>query len=248
MKYVIISDLHSNLEALHGFLEALDSLKLLTGFHFDKLVCLGDIAGYGANPNEVIAWVRDHCHIVLGGNHDYAVVGKTDTSYFNQYAFDACQWTSGVLTDENKGYLKSLSAKETQDNICWAHSSPYEPEEWHYIDNRYDGIDNFPHFTEKVCFVGHSHRPVIIEEREPNKVQEYYDSAWKLKVGHRYIFNVGSLGQPRDGNPDPAFAIFDSDENTYQVRRFKYDVKTAQTKIRSVSLPAFLSDRLALGK
>lgn len=86
-------------------------------------------------------------------------------------------------------------------------SSPFEPEEWHYIDNRYDGIDNFPHFKEKVCFVGHSHRPVIIEEREPNKVHEYYDSDWKLKAGHRYIFNVGSLGQPRDGNPDPAFAI-----------------------------------------
>ncbi len=248
MKYLVISDLHGNLEALNGFLKALEDLKSQNGLRFDKLVCLGDMAGYGANPNEIIDWVRENCQIVLAGNHDYAVVGKTDTSYFNPDALKACHWTEGVLTAENRDYLASLPASIVQDDICWAHSSPYEPEEWHYIDNRYDGMDNFPHFTENVCLVGHSHRPVIIEEREPNKVQEYYDSDWKLKDGHRYIFNVGSLGQPRDGNPDPAFAIFDSCENTYQVRRFKYDVKTAQSKIKSVSLPTFLSDRLALGK
>ncbi len=248
MKYVVISDLHSNLEALEGFQESLENLKSTTGFQFDKLVCLGDMAGYGANPNEIIEWVREHCDIVLAGNHDYAVVGKTDASYFNSYALKACRWTEGKLTNKNRKYLASLRASVVQDKICWAHSSPFEPLEWHYIDNRYDGMDNFPHFKEKVCFVGHSHRPVILEECEPDKVQTYYDTNWELKTDCRYIFNVGSLGQPRDGNPDPAYAIYDSNDNTYELKRFRYDIKTAQSKIKNESLPTYLSDRLAIGK
>ncbi len=248
MKYVIISDLHSNLEALVGFQESLEDLKTRTGFHYDKLVCLGDIVGYGASPNEVIDWVRDHCQVVLAGNHDYAVIGKTDTSYFNQYARDACQWTAGVLTQENQGFLAGLSPLDRQDAICWVHSSPFEPEDWHYIENRYDGADNFPHFSERVCFVGHSHRPLILEESEPGKVEAFYEAYWKLKDGHRYIFNVGSLGQPRDGNPDPPYAIFDSDENTFQLNRFCYDIEMAQAKMKKESLPEILAGRLSLGK
>ncbi len=248
MKYVIISDLHSNLEALEGFQESIESLKLLTGFQYDKLVCLGDIAGYGANPNEVIDWVREHCDIVLAGNHDYAVVGKTDISYFNSYAIKACRWTEGELTEENRNYLTSLVASDVQDEICWAHSSPYEPLDWHYINNRYDGMDNFPHFKERACFVGHSHRPVILEESEPDKVQAHYETEWKLKAGHRYIINVGSLGQPRDGNPEPAYAIYDSADDIFQLKRFQYDIEKAQSKIINLSLPPYLADRLALGK
>ncbi len=248
MKYVIISDLHSNLEALTGFQQSLQGLRESSSFEYDKLVCLGDIAGYGANPNEVVEWVRDHCDIVLGGNHDFAIVGKTDTSYFNTYALKACNWTAKALTKENKNYLVSLPAFKIEDDICWAHSSPFEPEEWHYIENRYDGQDNFPHFEEPVCFVGHSHRPVILEENKSGKVQALYESKWKLKAGHRYIINVGSLGQPRDGNPEPAFAIYDAEAKTCQISRFQYDIRAAQEKIKAESLPTYLADRLEIGK
>ena len=243
MKYVVISDLHSNLEALEGFQADLKAHN--PGPH--TKVCLGDIVGYGGNPNEIVDWVRGNCGIVLAGNHDYAVVGKTDVSYFNPYAKKACEWTGEVLTPENRDYLASLPVARAQDGIFWAHSSPFEPEEWHYIISRYDGMENFPHFSERLCFVGHSHNPLILEENPEEKVELYYDTELSLNSGHRYIFNVGSLGQPRDGNPDPAYAIYDDQSNTYQLRRFGYAVEKAQQKIRAAGLPAFLSDRLAVG-
>ncbi len=243
MKYVVISDLHSNLEALEGFRADLKARN--PGPH--TMVCLGDIVGYGGNPNEIVEWVREHCDMVLAGNHDYAVVRKTDTSYFNPYALKACEWTAGVLTEENRDYLASLPVARIQDGIFWAHSSPYEPEEWHYIVSRYDGMDNFRHFSERLCFVGHSHNPLVLEESPEEKVELFYDTEISLKTDHRYIFNVGSLGQPRDGNPDPAYAIYDDQNNTYQLCRFAYSVKKAQKKILDEGLPAFLADRLAAG-
>lgn len=243
MVYVVISDLHSNLESLEGFQAHLKTNN--PGPH--KKVCLGDIVGYGGNPNEIVDWVRGNCDIVLAGNHDYAVVEKTDTSYFNSYARKACDWTEGVLTDENRDYLASLPVARAQDGIFWAHSSPFEPEEWHYIISRYDGIENFQHFSERLCFVGHSHNPLVLEEDPEEKVELHYETELSLNTDHRYIFNVGSLGQPRDGTPDPAYAVYDDQNNTYQLRRFSYSVEKAQKKIRDEGLPSFLADRLAVG-
>ncbi len=243
MKYVIISDLHSNLEALTAFQKSLKTLKL----KYDKLVCLGDIAGYGANPNELVEWVRQNTQIALAGNHDYAIVGKESLTDFNRYAVAACRWTRKVLTQENKEYLDSLPPALIEDDIFWVHSSPNEPEEWHYLVSLQDGKENFPHFKERVCFVGHSHLPKIFEQGPDKRVHVFNDTEWTLKPDHRYIFNVGSMGQPRDGNPDPAYAGFESEEDTYQLKRFSYEVFPAHQKILDAELPRFLADRLAEG-
>lgn len=241
MRYLIFSDVHSNLEAVETF----DRLR--KDLDYDRLVCLGDIVGYGANPNEVVDWVRENAQIVLAGNHDYAAVEKTCTEYFNPYALRSCVWTREMLTKENKDYLASLPVDLVKDAIHWSHSSPLEPEEWHYVISRYDGIDNFPHFEEACCFIGHTHRPCILEEDPFERVQLFADTEFELKPDSRYLINVGSLGQPRDGSPDPCFALFDSETGTYQLQRFRYDFEQAQKKILDNGLPAFLAERLAVG-
>lgn len=246
MVYLIISDLHSNLESLERFIQISKTIP------HDQKVCLGDIVGYNANPNECVDWVRDNVDVVLAGNHDYAVVGKTDTSYFNPYAYEACMWTREALTEDNIEYLGSLPTQREQNGILWVHSSPFEPNEWHYVNNKYDGEENFPHFKAQWCFLGHSHKPVVLEQHPGGAVEAVYGGAvhhwdYTLKPDCRYIINVGSLGQPRDGIPDPCFVVFDSDKSSVTFRRYEYDLKSTQEKIRANNLPPFLAERLSAG-
>ena len=246
MVYLIISDLHSNLESLNRFIAISKTIP------HDQKVCLGDIVGYNADPNKCVDWVRENVDVVLAGNHDYAVVGKTDTSYFNPYAYEACMWTREALTEDNIEYLASLPTQREQNGILWVHSSPFEPNEWHYVNNRYDGEENFPHFETQWCFLGHSHKPVVLEQHPGGAVEAVYGGAvhhwdYTLKPDCRYIINVGSLGQPRDGIPDPCFVVFDSDKGSVEFRRFQYDLKITQEKIRANNLPSFLAERLSVG-
>ncbi len=246
MVYLIISDLHSNLESLNQFIAISKTIP------HDQKVCLGDIVGYNADPNECVDWVRDNVDVVLAGNHDYAVVGKTDTANFNPYAYEACMWTREALTEDNIEYLASLPTQREQNGILWVHSSPFEPNEWHYVNNRYDGEENFPHFETRWCFLGHSHKPVVLEQHPGGAVEAVYGGAvhhwdYTLKPDCRYIINVGSLGQPRDGIPDPCFVVFDSDKGSVEFRRFQYDLKITQEKIRANNLPSFLAERLSVG-
>lgn len=241
MIYLIISDVHSNWESLQKFIELSQSIK------HDKKVCLGDIVGYNADPNPCVEWIRDHVDIVLAGNHDYGVLKKIDISYFNLPARAACLWTRTALTKKNSEFLNSLTNAKEQDGITWVHASPFEPDEWHYVNNQYDAEANFPHFSTPCCFLGHSHKPVILELRPDSKIEPIFDSIYSLKADCRYIVNVGSLGQPRDGNPDPAFAIFDSEAHTVEIRRFSYDIALTQEKIKSQGLPSILAERLDAG-
>ncbi|NIQ00050.1 MAG: metallophosphoesterase [Nitrospinaceae bacterium] len=246
MVYLIFSDLHSNLESLEKFIEIGETLP------HDQKVCLGDIVGYNTNPNECVDWVRENVDIVLAGNHDYAVVGKTDASYFNPYAMAACVWTRDILTEENIEYLSSLPVRKEQNGIQWVHSSPFEPDQWHYVNNKYDGEENFPHFDAPCCFLGHSHKPVILEREPGCHVEAIYGGAvdyWQydFKPDHRYIVNVGSLGQPRDGMPLACYVVYDSERQTVEFKRFEYNLKRTQEKILSHNLPSFLAERLEAG-
>lgn len=242
MVYLIISDLHSNLEALEKFSEIKDSLP------HDKLVCLGDMVGYCANPNEILNWVRKNADIVIAGNHDHAAIDKTDTSYFNAYALKACHWTRDQLTKTNQRYLDSLPVSTVEDDITWSHSSPFEPEEWHYVNNKYDGKDNFPHFDTQCCFIGHTHQPQIFEENASGQVERVPAIQCKLKKTHRYLINVGSLGQPRDGNPNPSFGVLDTGKKQFSLKRFEYPLDKTQEKILENGLPEFLAQRLVDGQ
>lgn len=242
MIYLIYSDVHSNLEALQAFSYITDSIV------HDKKVCLGDLVGYGADPNPCVNFIRENTDLILGGNHDYAVVEKTDTSYFNPYAYQACLWTKQALSKKNLKFLKSLPAIIEEDEICWAHSSPYEPEQWHYILSLADGQENFDHFESPVCFVGHSHVPLILERDPQGQIEMYRKPFYEFQPDHKYIVNVGSLGQPRDGNPDPGFVIYDSESKTVAFRRFTYDLESAQKKILDAELPPYLAERLSDGR
>lgn len=241
MVFIIFSDLHSNREALEGFQAAIKSIS------HDYLVCLGDTVGYGADPNSCLEWVRNNAEIVLAGNHDYAVVGKTDISYFNLYARQACEWTRDNLSENNIEYLSSLPVGKEEYGIHWVHSSPFEPEEWHYVTSINDGSLNFDYFDTAVCFLGHSHLPMVLEQNSREETKKYPASKMKLQSGCRYIVNVGSLGQPRDGNPDPCFVVYDINSGTVDFRRFSYDVVGAQEKILQQGLPPFLAQRLSVG-
>lgn len=240
MIFLVFSDLHSNLEALEAFQEILDSIK------HDVKVCLGDTVGYGADPNLCVKWVRENADIVLAGNHDYAAVEKTNIAYFNSYAREACLWTRANLTPEIRAYLCSLPVEKKERGIRWVHSSPFEPDKWHYVTSVLDE-HQFEHFDETVCFLGHTHTPMILELSAKGTVNEYYESRMKLKPGFRYIVNVGSLGQPRDGNPNPSFIVYDTDSGAVECHRFPYDIDTAQQKILHQGLPSFLAERLSSG-
>jgi len=242
MRYIIFSDLHSNLEALNQFEKEIETIA------HDKLVCLGDIVGYGADPNPCVEWVRKNADLTIAGNHDWAAVNKTNTTDFNSYAYKSCLWTREKLTEKNKAFLSALPLDHEEKGIYWVHASPYEPEAWHYVTSKAGGKRNFKSFEASLCFVGHSHKPIILEQTADGEVNDYVSEFWDIEPENRYIFNDGSLGQPRDGTPNPAFMIYDSKEKTVEVRRFEYDLSITQGKIRDNGLPPYLAERLADGR
>jgi predicted phosphodiesterase len=232
MRIAIISDIHSNLEALNSAFETID------GQSVDDIVCLGDIVGYGADPNECLSLIRSRCSIILQGNHDAAAV---DLSVANQFTLNAqlsAIWTFGALLPENKDFLRNLPQMKPRGDILFSHASPFEPEEWHYVISEFDTREAFQAFTERICFIGHSHIPVIFSER--GRIPA-------IAQPGRFIVNVGSIGQPRDGNPNLSFGIFDTDLWSYQNMRVGYDVDTAAEKIRKAGLPRALAERLYQG-
>ena len=238
MRYVIISDVHGNMEALKAVLKEISKERA------DALLFLGDSVGYGPEPNESVELLRKEADILLVGNHDHAVLGLTDIEYFNPYARAAIEWTKDVLTDDNREFLRGLPIVRTLEGILLVHSTPKEPEQWHYISNLWDAFVNFFAFKERVCLVGHSHYPVILEQDRKGEISVYKDHA-TLRQGCRYIINVGSVGQPRDGNPDAAYAVLT--EDSIEIKRVSYDIVSTQKKMRRAGLPDYLIDRLVRG-
>jgi putative phosphoesterase len=231
-RFAIISDIHGNLEALTRALEVIDEE------HIETIVCLGDTVGYGANPVECLRLVRSRCAIILLGNHDAASIDLTVANQFTLNAQLSAIWTFGVLDDDSKKFLHTLHPTHPSGNILFSHGSPYEPDEWHYVISDFDMREAFRSFSEKICFVGHSHIPVIFSEQgETNAI---------ARAG-RFIVNVGSVGQPRDGNPNLSFGIFDVEQWSYRNLRVEYDVSAASEKIRGAGLPRALADRLTIG-
>jgi diadenosine tetraphosphatase ApaH/serine/threonine PP2A family protein phosphatase len=241
VKFLIFSDVHSNIEALHSFCSATESVL------HDKKVCLGDIVGYNADPNPVVDWIRDETDLALAGNHDYCVLNKADASYLNPAAYQACAWTQKNLTNSNKAFLNTLPIEKEEDDIYWVHSSPFEPKKWHYVFTKQDAAKNFDYFEQAICFVGHSHLPSIFEKNKNGKVYSHDIAKGELDPESRYIINVGSLGQPRDGNPDPVFVFYDSVSHIVKFFRFSYDLLSTQQKIKACGLPYTLADRLRNG-
>lgn len=246
MKIAIISDIHGNLEALSSVIIDIKSNNI------DKVICLGDVVGYGPNPNECIDVVKAECEYCLIGNHEAAVFDTFVAREFNDLAKSAIEWTRENLSDKSVDYIKSLSMTKTDDDLTLAHSTPYEPYLWYYISSIEDAIFNFSFFSTKFCLIGHTHVPGVIAMRETDSsisVLQPMNFNYKKDFNEdtRFIVNVGSVGQPRDKNPKACYVIIDTDEKTVSFQRVPYDIVLYQKKMRIVGMPEFLTQRVAEG-
>jgi len=240
MRYLIISDIHANLAAFEAVLADAGS--------FDKVWCLGDVVGYGPDPNECVERLRALPHVCVVGNHDWAALGKLDIEDFNPDAQRACRWTRKQLSPSNLEYLETLPKSLVEGVFTLVHGSPHHPI-WEYILNSSIAQANFEHFDTRFCLVGHTHVPIIYRDN-PNQgcetVIPSYDDP--LALGEdRLIINPGSVGQPRDGDPRASYAVLDPDELTLEYRRISYPVETTQARMVEKGLPVRLIMRLAYG-
>ena len=240
MRIAILSDIHGNLEALEAVLAEVERLGV------DALYSLGDIVGYGPSPAACLDIVRRRAAVSLMGNHDAAVAGLTSLEDFNEFARSAVDWTAARLDDGQIEYLGTLPYTHRAPGLLLVHASPNEPERWHYIHGLADIDEHFAEFAERLCFVGHSHRPGIFALGEGSCIAQQGMST-SLLPGFRYLVNVGSVGQPRDRDPRAAFAIYDAADECVEVRRVTYPFAKTQERMRAARSPDFLIDRLGAG-
>jgi predicted phosphodiesterase len=242
VRVLVISDIHANDTALQAVLEAADSV--------DETWCLGDLVGYGPDPNQVLDRLRGLPRLrCIHGNHDAAILRRMELEAFNGDARTSLDWTGQVLTPENLNFLRALAPMDEVDGIATlAHGSPRDPT-WEYVLNTLSARLNFTHFRTPYCFVGHSHIQSLFELDEeadrvtasPSRVSQV------IPLTRRSIANPGSVGQPRDRDPRAAYAIFDSEKRTWEARRANYDVAVVQKRIRDAGLPPRHALRLAEG-
>ncbi|MCA9320893.1 MAG: metallophosphoesterase family protein [Planctomycetes bacterium] len=241
MRYGILGDIHGNLEALETVLE------LLAEEGVDHYVSVGDVVGYGADPGACLDRVRNLGATVVAGNHDWAVVGKLDTSFFNVYAKAAVDWTADQLTAEQRQWLENLPLTVTlEDQVSVAHSTLDTPEQFDYIQTYYDAARSINAMRTPVCFLGHSHVPLAFLKQENLTLS--VATVLDLTNVERALINVGSIGQPRDENPKAAYGLYDSSTREYRLRRTTYDIRRTCEKIEQAGLPRILADRLKFGR
>ena len=241
MRYLILSDIHANLVALEAVLADAPA--------FDAIWCLGDLVGYGPDPNECIERILDFDHFSLAGNHDWAALGKLDLDTFNTDARIANRWTQSVLTPAAREYLDELPSRADRDGFCLVHASPREPV-WEYILDAHVACANFSHFDAPVCLVGHTHIPVVFELNGRDRCSvSVASSQTPVTLGpRRLIVNPGSVGQPRDGNPRASYALLDTEAGSLEYHRVPYAVQITQERMRARGLPRRLVERLAVGR
>jgi predicted phosphodiesterase len=245
MRYLIFSDIHGNLEAFDVLMRFSAKKKI------DHYVCLGDLVGYGASPNEIIRKVRALKPLsVIRGNHDKAVSGQDSIETFNPIAAAAIRWTQKSISKAHAEFLHNLpkgpQSVDKKFTIC--HGAPFDED--YYIFGEFDADEAFDYLPTPLCFFGHTHFPFIYSRKGEHVTEEYMaggETERKLEKGVSYLINPGSVGQPRDRNPQAAFAVYDSDRQTIRFHRAPYDIAAAQKKIHRAELPPALADRLAVG-
>jgi len=244
VRYLVLSDIHANLVALEAVLKDAGS--------FDMIWCLGDLVGYGPDPNECVARIREFEHISVVGNHDWAALGRLSLEHFNADARRANAWTREEMTPATREYLESLPIRLEREGISLAHGSPREPI-WEYILDVNQANVNFGYFTTPACLVGHTHIPVAFVREEGREQCHVLIPPYPAPValntpGVRLILNPGSVGQPRDGDPRASYAILDTDAGTWELRRVVYPVEITQERMRARNLPRRLIERLEMGR
>lgn len=246
MRYLILSDLHANWEALEAVVRHAEG-------RYDRILCCGDLVGYGADPNAVVDWVRANCSVVIRGNHDRACSGQEDLEWFNPVARAAALWTLQNLSPENTGYVRELSKGPVFENgFELVHGAPYDEDD--YVVAPEEALEAFAYLESRVAFFGHTHLqggfiwnhsrietiPSIPSRTERHRLE--------IDAGCGYLINPGSVGQPRDGDARAAYALFDSEKRVLTFFRVPYDIAAAQRKIHQAGLPPFLADRLSAGR
>ncbi|MCA9941444.1 MAG: metallophosphoesterase family protein [Anaerolineales bacterium] len=242
MRLLIISDIHANLTALEAVLTDAQGA-------WDQVWCLGDVVGYGPDPNECVTLLQSLPHISLSGNHDWAVLDRLDINTFNPEARQAIGWTQDQLTPESRAYLEELPSLIFIEPIfTLAHASPRQPV-WEYILDAATAAVNFNHFETSNCLVGHTHVPIIYALRDDRVTTRapLYGQPFTLNESERLIINPGSVGQPRDADPRAAYALLDLERMTWEHRRVGYDIDATQERMRRHNLPQRLITRLAYG-
>jgi predicted phosphodiesterase len=243
MRYAIVSDIHANLAAFEAVLA-------IIGDRVDRIWCLGDLIGYGPDPNQCVELARQRDIICVVGNHDKACLGGLDLIEFNPDARRACRWTSEQLTPENRAFLDGLSEKITIGEFTLVHGSPRAPI-WEYITQPEAARENFAAFDTRVCLVGHTHVPLAFYL--PNDSSPTCERRWLSGVGPlhlndgRWILNPGGVGQPRDGDPTAPYMILDTEALTVEVQRVSYPVEETQQRMEKAGLPGNLILRLSFG-
>ncbi len=242
MRVLVISDLHANYTALEAVLKHAG--------RFDETWCLGDLVGYGPDPNAVVEQVREMTHLTcILGNHDVAVIGRMPFEAFNGDARRSLIWTEKVLTADNMDFMRTLPQNvKVRGEVTLAHGSPRDPI-WEYVLNTLSARLNFDHFDTPFCFVGHSHIQSIFQLNvETDRVTLQIPKLGQvLTLTPRMILNPGSVGQPRDRDPRAAYAIFDNEERTWEICRVQYNVAEVQQRIREAGLPEKHAVRLGEG-
>ena len=240
MRFAIISDIHANLEAFDAVMaDARDN-------NCTDFVCLGDVVGYNANPHECVERVREMGCPIVKGNHDEQASLIESSRDFNEMAEAAIQWTRDHLTDEDKQWLRDLKMERQVRDFTIVHATLDGPEQWGYVFNNLDAAASFTYQHTTVCFFGHTHVPMAFIRNEG--VQRQHLDKLRIDSGKKYFVNVGSVGQPRDGDWHAAYCIYHIESNLVEQRRVKYDLQTAQKKIIDAGLPRMLADRLAVGR
>jgi predicted phosphodiesterase len=240
MRIAVLSDIHGNLPALEAVLAALQP--------FDAIWQLGDIVGYGPEPDEVVARLRDAGATGVRGNHDAAAIGELDTAAFNPDARAAVLWTAGVISEVTRAWLEALPPTIVEGTFTLAHGSPRDPI-WEYVLTTPAARANLAVLTTPHAFIGHTHVPLVFREDDGliETLAPSHGSTLQLD-GRRTLLNPGSVGQPRDGDARASAVLYDTEAGTIEWRRVAYDLAVTQARMRAAGLPRRLVDRLERGQ
>jgi diadenosine tetraphosphatase ApaH/serine/threonine PP2A family protein phosphatase len=240
VRLAVLSDIHSNLAALRAVRDDLPAV--------DEVWVLGDIVGYGPQPNEVIATLQEMGARSVLGNHDAAAIGAIDSNWFNPDAASAIQWTAEVIDDNARAYMASLPEVRTDGQLTAVHGSPRDPM-WEYITGPNVAAENLSAFGTSLCLHGHTHVPVVFRADDGRMLAVPSTPEDPVSIrGGRSLLNPGSVGQPRDGNPAASYLVLDTDADVAEFRRVAYDIAATQQAMRHAGLPPRLAERLSYGR
>ena len=245
MQIGILSDIHSNIQALQAVLDDIDEREL----DLDQYVCLGDVVGYGANPNACCEIIKDLCEFTIVGNHDAAVSGRMDYSFYYQQARQALDWHSAQITEEHEEWLQDLAYREDRGDTAYCHGSPVNLEEFEYVFNLHQAnslIDDWEKL-EHVNFIGHSHLTKSFELDEEEGASEIEPPLLEFEEDKKYIVTAGSVGQPRDNDNRACYGVYDTEEKTFEFNRVEYDIREAAREIFESDLASDFAKRLFFG-